>query len=75
MCLIDQDGSFVEVNAALCELFGYDAETLKQKTWQELTAPEYLRPIFERQRPPGRTHRLLPDAQAVPPCRRTTDLG
>lgn len=42
MCLIDQDGSFVEVNAALCELFGYDAETLKQKTWQELTAPEYL---------------------------------
>lgn len=42
MCLIDQDGSFVEVNAALCELFGYDAETLEQKTWQELTAPEYL---------------------------------
>lgn len=42
MCLIAPDGRFVEVNDALCELFGYDAELLRQKTWQELTAPEYL---------------------------------
>lgn len=42
MCLIAPDGAFVEVNGALCELFGYDADTLKQKTWQELTAPEYM---------------------------------
>ena len=42
MCLIDRDGGFVEVNAALCELFGYSADALVQKTWQELTAPEYL---------------------------------
>ncbi|MEI6506768.1 MAG: PAS domain S-box protein, partial [Planctomycetota bacterium] len=42
MCLISADGRFVEVNDALCQLFGYDAETLTQKTWQELTAPEYL---------------------------------
>lgn len=42
MCLITPDGRFAEVNNALCQLFDYDAETLKQKTWQELTAPEYL---------------------------------
>jgi PAS domain S-box-containing protein len=42
MCLIAPDGRFVEVNDALCGLFGYDAETLKQRTWQELTAPDHL---------------------------------
>ncbi|TXI39831.1 MAG: PAS domain S-box protein [Mycobacterium sp.] len=42
MCLITPEGRFEEVNEALCKLFGYDAETLKQKTWQELTAPGYL---------------------------------
>ena len=42
MCLMTPDGGVVDVNPALCELFGYDAETLKTKTWQELTAPEYL---------------------------------
>lgn len=42
MCLIHPAGGFVEVNDALCGFFGYDAETLKQKTWQELTAPDYL---------------------------------
>ncbi len=42
MCLIGPEGRFEEVNGALCQLFGYDAETLLQKTWQELTAPEYL---------------------------------
>ena len=42
MCLITPEGRFEEVNEALCQLFGYDAETLKTKTWQELTAPNYL---------------------------------
>lgn len=42
MCLITPDGRFLDVNEALCRLFGYDAETLKNKTWQELTAPNYL---------------------------------
>lgn len=42
MCLLAPDGRFEEVNAALCELFGFDAETLTQKTWQDLTAPEFL---------------------------------
>jgi PAS domain S-box-containing protein len=48
MCLIAPDGAFVEVNAALCELFGYDAETLTHKTWQELTAPEFLHADLEK---------------------------
>jgi PAS domain S-box-containing protein len=42
MCLIAPDGGFLKVNNALCELFGYDAETLMSMTWQELTAPEFL---------------------------------
>ena len=42
MCFIDADGRFEAVNDALCQLFGYDAETLTSKTWQELTAPNYL---------------------------------
>lgn len=41
MCLASPDGPFLEVNQALCEFFGYDAEILLSKTWVELTAPEY----------------------------------
>ena len=42
MCLVAPDGRFYEVNDALCRFFGYDAESLKRKTWQELTAPEFI---------------------------------
>ena len=42
MCLIAPDGRFIEVNDSLCRFFGHDAETLTAKTWQELTAPDYL---------------------------------
>lgn len=42
MCLVTPEGRFEEVNDALCRYFGYDAETLMQMTWQELTAPEDL---------------------------------
>lgn len=42
MCLLAEDGAFLEVNPALCEMLGYDADTLTQKTWQELTPPEFL---------------------------------
>ncbi len=42
VCLTTPDGRLHEVNDAACRLFGYDAETLKQKTWQELTPPEYM---------------------------------
>jgi PAS domain S-box-containing protein len=39
---VDAEGRFIEVNDALCTFYGYDAETLKTKTWQELTAEDYL---------------------------------
>ena len=42
MCLTAPDGRYTDVNDSLCHFFGYDAETLTAKTWQELTAPEYL---------------------------------
>lgn len=42
MCLAAPDGRFADVNEAMCRFFGYDAETLTQKTFRELTAPEYL---------------------------------
>jgi len=44
MCLLNNEGGFVQVNDAACRFFGYDAETLTRKTWQELTPDEYLQP-------------------------------
>ena len=35
MCLISPDGRFEDINPALCQLFGYDAPTLREKTFQE----------------------------------------
>jgi PAS domain S-box-containing protein len=46
MGVIEPDGSLDEVNEAACTFFGYDAATLKQMTWQQLTAPEYLEADF-----------------------------
>ena len=42
MGIVAPDGLFLEVNAALCDFLGYDAATLTQKTWQDVTAPEFL---------------------------------
>jgi sigma-B regulation protein RsbU (phosphoserine phosphatase) len=42
MCLVTPDGHFEAVNQALCDFFGYDAGTLRNKTWLELTAADYL---------------------------------
>lgn len=42
MCLVAPDGRFIEVNDSLCRFFGYDADALTAKTWQELTAPDFL---------------------------------
>lgn len=43
MCLAGIEGHFIEVNSALCEFLGYDADRLLRMTWQEITAPDYLR--------------------------------
>lgn len=42
MGLLTIDGKFDAVNQAMCDFFGYDADTLRTKSWQELTAPDFL---------------------------------
>lgn len=39
MALTRPDGRFTEVNDAMCEFFGFDAETLLTKNFVDLTAP------------------------------------
>ncbi len=42
MTLVGLDGALLMVNRALCEMLGYDAESLRQRGFQELTHPEDL---------------------------------
>ena len=42
MAHIGMEGEWLRVNQKLCQIVGYDAETLKQKTFQELTHPDDL---------------------------------
>lgn len=42
MALMTLDGRFDAVNKSMCEFFGYDADVLRVKSWQELTAADHL---------------------------------
>ncbi len=42
MALATTDGRFEVINPSMCDFFGYDAETLRGKSVQALTAAEYL---------------------------------
>lgn len=42
MAAIRPDGSWIEVNPALCEMFGYSFEELMAKSWPQLTHPDDL---------------------------------
>jgi PAS domain S-box-containing protein len=42
MALVGTDGCFLQVNQSACNMFGYPAEELIAKTFQELTYPEDL---------------------------------
>jgi two-component system phosphate regulon sensor histidine kinase PhoR len=42
MTLVGLDGRLLMVNRALCEMLGYDAETLSQRGFQEITHPDDL---------------------------------
>ena len=42
IALVSPEGTFMRVNAALCELTGYSADELVKKTFQEITHPEDL---------------------------------
>jgi PAS domain S-box-containing protein len=42
MALIGLDGRFVHVNRALCDITGYTAQELEQRTYQDITSPDDL---------------------------------
>lgn len=42
MCMVTPQGRYEAVNQALCDILGYDAQTLSSMTWQELTHGETL---------------------------------
>lgn len=42
MAVVDLDGTFREVNPALCRLLGHPSETLRALTFQEITHPDDL---------------------------------
>jgi len=42
MALVGLDGRWLRVNQAICEIVGYSAEVLMQKTFQEITHPDDL---------------------------------
>ena len=42
MCLTGLDGRFLQVNSALCQMFGYSERELLDGAWQKLTHPDDL---------------------------------
>ncbi len=46
ICLISPSSHLDMVNQAVCDFFGYDAKTLKTKTWQELAADDSPEPAL-----------------------------
>lgn len=42
VALVSLDGSWLQVNAALCDMLGYGADELYSKTFQDITHPEDL---------------------------------
>ena len=42
MCVCRMDGSFIQVNEALCGILGYSKEELLRTSWTELTHPDDL---------------------------------
>ncbi|MCX6287138.1 MAG: PAS domain S-box protein [Bacteroidetes bacterium] len=42
MCVTSPEKNWIEVNARLCQMFGYTKEELQQYTWADLTHPDDL---------------------------------
>jgi PAS domain S-box-containing protein len=42
MALLSLDGTWLQVNRSVCEMFGYSESELREKTFQELTYPDDL---------------------------------
>ncbi|MFP3870482.1 MAG: PAS domain S-box protein [Syntrophobacteria bacterium] len=47
MSLVADNGYFLKVNRALCNILGYSAQELVQKTWVEITSPVDLEGCYE----------------------------
>ncbi len=47
--LAGSEGRFLLVNRAMCDMLGYDADTLLQKTWADVTDPRFLAGSAEAQ--------------------------
>lgn len=39
LAIVEEDGTFLSVNPALCKIVGYSEYELQQKKWQEITHP------------------------------------
>lgn len=50
MALVGLDGRWLRVNRAVCDIVGYTAEELRQKTFQDITHPDDLAIDLERVR-------------------------
>ncbi|MGA2849353.1 MAG: PAS domain S-box protein [Terracidiphilus sp.] len=48
ICLAAQDGRFIQVNGAFCQMLGYPRQELLEKPWPELTHPDDLPAASER---------------------------
>ena len=48
MAIVSLEGRFTRVNQALCNIVGYSAEELMQRTFQEITFPDDLEADLER---------------------------
>jgi len=74
MALVAPDGSFMDVNAALCNMLGRTEEQLRASTWQELTHPDdveidiaLVREVLDNSRDSYRLNKryLRPDGSVV----------
>lgn len=74
MALVAPDGSFMDVNAALCTMLGRTEEQLRSSTWQELTHPDdvesdmaLMREVLDNRRDTYRLNKryLRPDGSVV----------
>ncbi|MBJ7519464.1 MAG: EAL domain-containing protein [Solirubrobacteraceae bacterium] len=67
MSLMDLQGRFIEVNRALCEMTGYDADELRGRNFSVLSRSEDVPVLADalRQQAAGETHRVSTEARAV----------
>src|SRR6185369_15099336 len=48
MAVVSVDGSWLQVNEALCKLLGYSEQELRATSFQRLTHPDDLRPVMSQ---------------------------